>query len=86
MSEPRWAIEDVPEKPGVYLFRDRDGGVLCVGKARRLKSRLRSYRRPGGDGRIGVRFLETQAERVETIVTRTEQEKITDQPTCLTCI
>jgi excinuclease ABC subunit C len=76
MSEPRWSIDEVPERPGVYLFRDREGRVLYVGKARRLKSRLRSYRRPGGDGRIGVRFLETQAERVETIVTRTEQEAL----------
>ena len=45
MSEPAWSIDDVPEKPGVYLFRDAKGRVLYVGKARRLKSRLRSYRR-----------------------------------------
>jgi len=76
MAEPRWSIDDVPEKPGVYLFRDGQDRVLYVGKARSLKSRLRSYRRPGGDGRLSVRFLETQAERVETIVTRTEQEAL----------
>jgi excinuclease ABC subunit C len=76
MAGPRWSIEGVPEKPGVYLFRDAGGTVIYVGKARALKSRLRSYRRPGGDGRLGVRFLETQAESVETIVTRTEQEAL----------
>ncbi|MBL8800922.1 MAG: excinuclease ABC subunit UvrC [Planctomycetes bacterium] len=76
MSEPRWSIDDVPEKPGVYLFRDDAGAVLYVGKARKLRSRLRSYRRPGGDGRLLIRFLEDVAASVETIVTRTEQEAL----------
>jgi excinuclease UvrABC nuclease subunit len=76
MAEPRWAIDDVPEKPGVYLFRDGAGKVLYVGKARKLKARLRSYRRPGGDGRLLIRFLEEVAVAVETIVTRTEGEAL----------
>ncbi len=75
-SEPAWSIDDVPEKPGVYLFRDAEDRVLYVGKARNLKARLRSYRRPGGDGRMMVQFLEARAKRVETIVTRTEQEAL----------
>jgi excinuclease ABC subunit C len=33
----------VPEKPGVYLFRDRHDKVLYVGKAKELRKRLRSY-------------------------------------------
>jgi len=32
-----------PRRPGVYLFRDRNGQVLYVGRARDLRSRLRSY-------------------------------------------
>ncbi len=76
MPEPRWSIDDVPEKPGVYLFRDAAGKVLYVGKARKLKSRLRSYRRPGGDGRLLIRFMEEVAASVETIVTRTEGEAL----------
>jgi excinuclease ABC subunit C len=76
VTEPRWSIDDVPARPGVYLFRDASEKVLYVGKARDLRARLRSYRRPGGDGRLMLRFLETQAERVETIVTRTEGEAL----------
>src|SRR5207342_2973778 len=32
-----------PERPGVYLFLDRAGHVLYVGRARDLRARLRSY-------------------------------------------
>lgn len=35
--------ERLPRKPGVYLFRDRDGNVIYVGKAKNLRSRVRSY-------------------------------------------
>lgn len=76
MSEVRWSLDEVPERPGVYLFRDKTDQVLYIGKAVNLKARLRSYRRPGADGRLNVAFLERDAERVETIVTRTEAEAL----------
>ncbi|MGL5910038.1 MAG: excinuclease ABC subunit UvrC [Phycicoccus sp.] len=34
---------EVPTDPGVYRFRDRDGRVIYVGKARNLRQRLSSY-------------------------------------------
>ena len=33
----------IPEQPGVYRFRDGDGRVIYVGKAKNLRSRLNSY-------------------------------------------
>jgi excinuclease ABC subunit C len=36
-------LDTLPEGPGVYLWRGRDGEVLYVGKAKRLRSRVRSY-------------------------------------------
>jgi excinuclease ABC subunit C len=69
-------MDGVPARPGVYLFRGEDQAVLYVGKARDLRQRLRAYRRPGGDGRLGVWFLEREAATVETIVTRTEGEAL----------
>jgi excinuclease ABC subunit C len=36
-------IKKIPQKPGVYLMRDELGGVIYVGTATRLKSRVRSH-------------------------------------------
>ncbi len=36
-------LRAVPDAPGVYLFRDTRGQVIYVGKALRLRDRLRSY-------------------------------------------
>lgn len=36
-------VPNLPESPGVYLWRDADGTILYVGKAKRLRSRVRSY-------------------------------------------
>jgi excinuclease ABC subunit C len=56
----------VPDAPGAYLFRDRDGRVIYVGKAKSLKKRLPSYwTKPlhaRTEGMMG------QADRVEWIV------------------
>lgn len=36
-------IASLPEKPGVYIFKDSMGRVLYVGKAKNLRSRVKSY-------------------------------------------
>src|SRR2546426_7905807 len=39
----RRRLREVPDSPGVYLLRDTSGQVIYVGKALRLRDRLRSY-------------------------------------------
>ena len=36
-------LKDVPETPGVYMMLDKDGEIIYVGKAKRLRARLRQY-------------------------------------------
>ena len=36
-------LPHLPESPGVYLWKDAEGKVLYVGKAKRLRARVRSY-------------------------------------------
>ena len=56
---------DLPRRPGVYLFRDGGGRVLCVGKATDLRSRVRSYF--SGDGRRKVDGLLRELARIDHI-------------------
>ncbi|MEA3246741.1 MAG: excinuclease ABC subunit UvrC [Gemmatimonadota bacterium] len=57
----------LPESPGVYLWKAADGSVLYVGKAKRLKARVRSYV-TGDDAAVKTRALMEQAVGLETIV------------------
>jgi DNA polymerase-3 subunit epsilon len=55
----RSLMAGAPQAPGVYLFRDRNGTVLYVGKARDLRARLRSYfsgnrQRPAVEAALGA--------------------------------
>lgn len=40
-------LQTLPDKPGVYLMRDRNGKIIYVGKAASLRNRVRSYFRKG---------------------------------------
>ncbi len=42
-------LEALPDCPGVYMMKDEGGRVLYVGKAKSLKSRVRSYFQPSAD-------------------------------------
>ena len=49
----------LPRKPGVYLFRNRNGDVLYVGKAANLRSRVRSYFSTDDRRKVGQLLRET---------------------------
>jgi len=61
-------LETLPEGPGVYLWKDAEGRVLYVGKARRLRSRVRSYLSADVPDNPIHRLLLRQIADVETIV------------------
>jgi excinuclease ABC subunit C len=69
-------IRQLPTDPGVYLFRDRAGKVLYVGKAQSLRARVRSYFTRGGDGRHQMNFLVPRIDRVEVVVTANVKEAL----------
>jgi len=65
-----------PTATGVYLMKDAAGEILYVGKAKNLRSRLRSYMQADRDTRPQIRFLMERASIIETIVTDTEKEAL----------
>jgi excinuclease ABC subunit C len=70
-------LKALPARPGVYVFRDEGGSVLYIGKAKSLRSRVRSYFQKGrGGDRLGTMQLVERIGDVETIVTGTEVEAL----------
>ncbi len=69
-------LKALPAKPGVYVFRDADGEVLYIGKAKSLRSRVRSYFQKTTDGRVQIRQLPERVADVEVIVTGSEVEAL----------
>ncbi|HYO98534.1 MAG TPA: excinuclease ABC subunit UvrC, partial [Polyangiaceae bacterium] len=68
-------LQALPAAPGCYIFRDRKGEVLYVGKAKSLRSRVRSYFQAGSsDTRAFIPFLRQQVGDLETVVTGSEKE------------
>lgn len=65
-------LPHLPESPGVYLWKDADGVVLYVGKAKRLRSRVRSYFASDHLESVKTRALMRQAADFDTIVVPTE--------------
>ena len=74
--EPREKAAQLPESPGVYLFKDAGGTVLYVGKARNLRSRVRSYFTESRwiDAKTGS--LAREIADLETIVVGNEREAL----------
>ncbi len=76
-SPARLKLDDLPDAPGVYLYRDGGGKVIYVGKARSLRSRVRSYFQESSAGQAPkTDALLDEIHDLEYIVTRTEVEAL----------
>lgn len=67
-------LDALPERPGVYRFLSSDGKVIYVGKAKSLRSRVRSYFRPSAAHPPRVAALVSEVTDLETIVVDSEFE------------
>ena len=65
-------LQHLPDGPGVYLWKGRDGTTLYVGKAKRLRSRVRSYFANDQLDNPKTRHLVGLIADVETIVVPSE--------------
>jgi excinuclease ABC subunit C len=65
---------ELPDEPGVYLFRDQRGKVIYVGKAKSIKKRVASHF-SNPSTRAGREILE-MIDQIESLVVRTESEAL----------
>jgi excinuclease ABC subunit C len=74
VSVPRPESTSVPDLPGAYLYRDADGRVIYVGKARSLRKRIASYFGKPLHPRTAA--MMEAAESIEWIVASTEVDAL----------
>lgn len=69
-------LQTLPDKPGVYFMRDRDGRIIYVGKATSLRDRVRSYfhRATLRSSDPKLRGLVHSINDFDILITRTEAE------------
>lgn len=68
-------LASVPTLPGVYLWKDAEGNVIYVGKAKQLRARMRQYVNYT-DTREKIPLLVSQIDSFEYIVTENEHESL----------
>ena len=68
-------LAQLTSRPGVYQMFDREGGLLYVGKAKNLKSRVTSYFRPSGLS-TKTMALVAKIANIEVTVTSTERDAL----------
>ena len=69
-------LDALPDQPGVYLWKGRGGEVLYVGKAKRLRQRVRSYCTTDYNDSPKHRMLLRQIDDLETIVVPSEAQAL----------
>ncbi len=68
-------LKSVPDLPGVYMFYDRDGRVIYVGKAKSLRKRLTSHLRATDPNSSSYRIVRSAAD-FNYIVVKNEREAL----------
>ena len=66
------AAAELPEKPGIYIFKNARGEPVYIGKARSLAARVRSYFQPSDDPK--VRNILSETARLDFVLTASERE------------
>ncbi|MBN1541976.1 excinuclease ABC subunit C [candidate division KSB1 bacterium] len=69
-------IENLPHKPGVYLFRNSDRCIIYIGKAKILRNRVRSYFQKSRTRDAKTERLVSQIVDLEIILTDSEVEAL----------
>ncbi len=68
-------LQDIPKKPGVYIFKDIEGTPIYIGKAKNLKSRVSSYfNRSNYIGNEKIPMMLEEAVNLDYIVTSNENQ------------
>jgi excinuclease ABC subunit C len=74
LEEIKASISDFPDSPGVYIMKDETGQIIYVGKAKKLRARVRSYFLTGRD--VKTAALVKRIRAIDFVVTANEYEAL----------
>lgn len=69
-------LKNLPQSPGIYLFKNADGKIIYIGKARNLRHRVRSYFGSAASHNYKTIRLVSQAVDFDLMVTDSEVEAL----------
>ena len=69
-------FESIPDKTGVYIFKNNEEKIIYIGKANSLKQRVKQYFFGNQDTRPQVDFIRKETTTLEYRLTETEQDAL----------
>ncbi|MCP4704091.1 MAG: excinuclease ABC subunit UvrC [candidate division Zixibacteria bacterium] len=69
-------LKNLPTSPGVYLYRNKDGRIIYIGKAKNLRNRVRTYFSSSGQHDPKTKRLVNKIADMELMVTDSEVEAL----------
>ena len=69
-------VKNLPSKPGIYIFKNKNSETLYVGKAKNLQKRISSYFSKSRDSRLNIEFLMREAWDIDFTSTNSEEEAL----------
>lgn len=76
-------LASLPMKPGCYIMKDELGKIIYVGKAKKLRNRVRSYFNASAEGNPKTLSLREHIRDIEIIVTETEIQALITEETLI---
>ena len=72
----RERLKTLPDRPGCYLMRDRQGVIIYVGKAKKLKNRVSQYFQDTASHSTKTRLMVSKIDHFDVIVAASEFEAL----------
>jgi len=76
-------LASLPMKPGCYIMKDERGKIIYVGKAKKLRNRVRSYFNASAEGNPKTMSLREHIADIEVIITETEVQALITEETLI---
>jgi excinuclease ABC subunit B len=76
LQEAKILTDHIPTSPGVYFWKDADGSILYIGKAIKLRSRVKSYLSPNAKHSSRIKAMLKKAAFVDFVLTPSDRDAL----------